>query len=194
MTSALRVGVPITHRDRLPSSSRYELLVKIASGGMATVYVGRLSSVVGSSRLVAIKRAHAHLMEDPAFAKMLIEEAKLASRIHHPNVVAVQSVEEVEGELLLVMDYVEGASLADLVNYEELPMPARVAVRALLDGCAGLQAAHELTDDDGKSLGIVHRDVSPHNILVGVDGVARLTDFGIAKSSGHTGSAGQTSR
>ena len=193
MTSALRVGVPITHRDRLPSSSRYELLVKIASGGMATVYVGRLSSVVGSSRLVAIKRAHAHLMEDPAFAKMLIEEAKLASRIHHPNVVAVQSVEEVEGELLLVMDYVEGASLADLVNYEELPMPARVAVRALLDGCAGLQAAHELTDDDGKSLGIVHRDVSPHNILVGVDGVARLTDFGIAKSSGHTGSAGQTS-
>ncbi|MBS2017911.1 MAG: serine/threonine protein kinase [Deltaproteobacteria bacterium] len=192
MSTALRAGVAITHRDRLPSSSRYELLVKIASGGMATVYVGRQSSVVGTSRLVAIKRAHAHLLEDPAFSKMLIAEAKLASRIHHPNVVAVQNVEELEGELLLVMDYVEGASMADLWGYEEVPLPARVAVRNVLDACAGLQAAHELTDDDGRPLGIVHRDVSPHNILVGVDGVARLTDFGIAKSSGgHTGSAGQ---
>ncbi len=191
----MRAGVAITHRDRLPSSSRYELLVKIASGGMATVYVGRLNTVVGTSRLVAIKRAHAHLLEDPAFGKMLIAEAKLASRIHHPNVVAVQTVEELEGELLLVMDYVEGASLADLWAYEEVPVPARVAVRSVLDACAGLQAAHELTDDDGRPLGIVHRDVSPHNILVGVDGIARLTDFGIAKSSGgHTGSAGaQTS-
>ena len=186
-------GTPITHRDRLPSSSRYELLVKIASGGMATVYVGRLSSVVGTSRLVAIKRAHAHLLEDPMFGKMLIAEAKLASRIHHPNVVAVQNVEEVDGELLLVMDYVEGASLADLASDDEVPIPGRVAVRALLDACAGLHAAHELTDDDGKPLGIVHRDVSPHNILVGVDGVCRITDFGIAKSSGHTGSAGRTS-
>lgn len=192
MASSLRAGVPITHRDQLPSSSRYELLVKIASGGMATVYVGRLNSVAGTTRLVAIKRAHAHLMEDPAFAKMLIAEAKLASRIHHPNVVAVQNVEEVEGELLLVMDYVEGASLAELSAFEDMPLPAKVAVRMLLDGCAGLQAAHELTDDDGEPLGIVHRDVSPHNILVGVDGVARLTDFGIAKSSGHTASAGQT--
>ena len=192
MNQALRVGVAITHRDRLPSSSRYELLVKIASGGMATVYVGRLNTVIGTSRLVAIKRAHAHLLEDPAFSKMLIAEARLASRIHHPNVVAVQNVEELEGELLLVMDYVEGASLADLWSYEDVPLPARVAVRAVLDACAGLQAAHELTDDDGKLLGIVHRDVSPHNILLGVDGIARLTDFGIAKSSGgHTGSASQ---
>jgi serine/threonine-protein kinase len=191
--TAIRGGVPITHRDQLPSTSRYELLVKIASGGMATVYVGRLSGAAGITRLVAIKRAHAHLLEDVAFSKMLIAEAKLASRIHHPNVVAVQNVEEAEGELLLVMDYVEGASLADLLGSDDIPLPARVAVRVLLDGCAGLQAAHSLEGDDGQPLGIVHRDVSPHNILVGVDGVARLTDFGIAKSSGHTGSAAQTS-
>ena len=195
MTATLRAGVPITHRDQLPSSSRYELLVKVASGGMATVYVGRLSSTAGISRLVAIKRAHAHLLEDPAFGRMLIAEAKLASRIHHPNVVAVQNVEEVEGELLLVMDYVEGASLADLADPENgaQPLPAQAAVRIILDACAGLHAAHELTDDDGHPLGIVHRDVSPHNILVGVDGISRLTDFGIAKSSGHTQSAGKTS-
>ncbi len=190
--SAVRAGVRITHRDQLPRSSRYELLVKIASGGMATVYVGRLSSTIGASRLVAIKRAHAHLLEDPAFAKMLIAEARLATRIHHPNVVAVQNVEEIEGELLLVMDYVEGASLADLMQFEERPLPARVAVRALLDACAGLHAAHELVDDDGRPLGIVHRDVSPHNILLGIEGIARLTDFGIAKSSNHTASGGRT--
>lgn len=200
--SVVRAGVPITHRDQLPSSSRYELLVKIASGGMATVYLGRLSSAVGITRLVAVKRAHAHLLEDPTFAKMLIAEAKLASRIHHPNVVAVHNVEEIEGELLLVMDYVEGASLSDLMGFMDHAgrqtgperLPPSVAARVILDACAGLNAAHELTDDDGRPLGIVHRDVSPHNILVGVDGVARLTDFGIAKSSGgHTQSAGRTS-
>lgn len=185
--SNLRTGVAISHRDQLPSSSRYELLVKIASGGMATVYVGRLSSVAGISRLVAVKRAHAHLLEDGSFAKMLVAEARLASKIHHPNVVAVHNVEEIEGELLLVMDYAEGASLY------ELAVPPEVAVRVILDACAGLHAAHELTDDDGERLGIVHRDVSPHNILVGVDGIARLTDFGIAKSSGHTQSGGKTS-
>jgi serine/threonine-protein kinase len=202
LVSVVRAGVPITHRDQLPSSSRYELLVKIASGGMATVYLGRLSSAVGITRLVAVKRAHAHLLEDPAFAKLLIAEAKLASRIHHPNVVAVHNVEEIEGELLLVMDYVEGASLSDLMGFTDHAgrqtsperLPPSVAARVILDACAGLNAAHELTDDDGRPLGIVHRDVSPHNILVGVDGVARLTDVGIAKSSGgHTQSAGRTS-
>lgn len=167
-----------------PSSSRYELLVKIASGGMATVYVGRLRGAVGFWRLVAIKRAHPHLLEDPAFKQMLIEEARLASRIHHPNVVAVLDVEELSGELRLVMDYVEGASLADLLvagASEGRPIPARLAVRIALDACAGLLAAHELRDEDGSMLHIVHRDVSPQNILVGLDGMGRLSDFGIAK-------------
>jgi eukaryotic-like serine/threonine-protein kinase len=190
--TVLGVGVPLAPRDRLPSSSRYELLVKIASGGMATVYVGRLSGSAGFSRLVAIKRAHAHLLEDPTFAKMLVAEAKLAACIHHPNVVAVQDVEEAEGELLLVMDYVEGVALSELLRQEERPLPARAATRVILDACAGLHAAHELKDDDGKHLGIVHRDVSPHNILVGVDGVARLTDFGIAKSNVHSQGAPHT--
>jgi eukaryotic-like serine/threonine-protein kinase len=192
---AVRAGVPTSHRDQLPPSSRYELLVKIASGGMATVYVGRLTSAAGITRLVAVKRAHAHLLEHPAFGRMVIDEARLASRIHHPNVVAVQDVEEIEGELLLVMDYVEGASLSELLPSGERggAMPIEVAMRVILDACAGLHAAHELTGDDGKPLGIVHRDVSPHNILVGIDGVARLTDFGIAKSSSHTQSDGRTS-
>jgi serine/threonine-protein kinase len=153
---------------------------------MATVYVGRLSGAVGFWRLVAIKRAHAHLLEQPAFARMLVAEARLASKIHHPNVVSVQDVEELEGELLLVMDYVEGASLAALIAQAAesgVAMPARVAARIVLDAAAGLHAAHELLDEDGHPLRLVHRDVSPHNVLVGVDGVARLADFGIAKVS-----------
>lgn len=175
---------PIGGADLDPSGSRYELIAKIASGGMATVYVGRLRGAGGFSRTVAIKRAHAHLVEDAGFKAMLVDEARLASRLHHPNVVAVLDVEELAGELRLVMDYVEGTSLADLVaqgQKADRRLPARIAVRIALDACAGLQAAHELCDEDGRPLGLVHRDVSPHNILVGLDGVARVADFGIAK-------------
>jgi eukaryotic-like serine/threonine-protein kinase len=177
-------------RDVLPSASRYELLVKVAAGGMATVYVGRTRSAgAGIRRLFAIKRAHAHLLDDPVFRKMFVAEARLASKIHHPNVVAVQDVEELPDELLLVMDYVEGIALSDL---RENAVDARAATRIVLDACAGLHAAHELVGDDGEPLAIVHRDVSPHNILVGTDGIARLTDFGIAKSTVHTSGATAT--
>ncbi len=166
--------------------SRYQLLVKIASGGMATVYLGEVRGAAGFRRYVAIKRAHAHLLENPAFKQMLIEEARLASGIHHPNVVSVLDVEEREGELLLVMDYVEGAALSDLLTKAqeaERRFPARIAIRIVLDACAGLHAAHELADENGKPLGLVHRDISPHNILVGIDGAARIADFGIAKQA-----------
>lgn len=170
--------------------------MKLASGGMATVYVGRVRGPLGFSRLVAIKRAHPHLLEDQTFAKMLVDEAKLASRIHHPNVVAVLDIErdtraKDSTDLRLVMEYVEGASLSDLIQAAEArgaPIPPGVVVRMVLDACAGLQVAHELTDEQGAPLGIVHRDVSPHNILVGVDGLARLSDFGIAKETSKPGS------
>jgi serine/threonine-protein kinase len=159
-------------------------LAKIASGGMATVYVGRLRGSAGFSRTVAIKRAHPHLLEDPTYRTMLVEEARVTAKLHHPNVVAVLDVEELAGELSLVMDYVEGTSLFDLIEAGRAvkrPLPPRIAVRVALDACAGLHAAHTLCDEDGRPLHLVHRDVSPHNILVGVDGVARLSDFGIAK-------------
>src|SRR5262245_17234468 len=108
--------LPTELRGRLRSSSHYEVLERIASGGMASVYVGRLRGAVGFSRLVAIKRAHPHLVEDLAFRRMLAAEARLASQIHHPNVVAIQDVEETEGELLLIMDYVEGAALSRILS------------------------------------------------------------------------------
>ena len=175
-------GGTLIHPTHASTASRYTLLFRIASGGMATVFVGRLSSSIGVSRLFAIKRPHPHIIEDPGFLRMLVAEADVASRIHHANVVAVQSIERLEGELLLVMDYVEGASVAELCRKLNDPrLPAPVAFRILLDACAGLHAAHQIEDDDGRLLGVVHRDISPHNILVGVDGSARVTDFGIAK-------------
>ena len=177
-------STPPSARDPLPTDSRYECLVKIASGGMASVYVGRLRGAVGFWRLVAVKRAHAHLVADDDLRRLLVDEARLASKIHHPNVVAVLDVEELEEELFLVMDYVEGAALSELAAIAartRSPMPPGVAVRIALDACAGLHAAHELCDDDGVPMRLVHRDVSPQNVLVGVDGMARIADFGIAK-------------
>ena len=177
-------------REQLAAPSRYELLARIASGGMATVYVGRLSGAVGFRRLVAIKRAHPHLIEEPRFRQMLVREARLASAIHHPNVVSVQDVEELEGELLLVMDYIEGASLAELLVFSAegratRRLPPALLARIALDACAGLHAAHEQADEDGQAMHLVHRDISPHNVLLGVDGMARIADFGIAKAAGH---------
>jgi serine/threonine-protein kinase len=168
-------------RDPVPTDSRYECLLKIASGGMATVYVGRLRGRYGFSRLVAIKRAHAHLLDDEQFRRLLIGEARLASRIHHPNVVS--DVDEPREELLLVMDYVEGAALSQLLSTcrAASPLPVGVTVRIMIDVCAGLHAAHELVGERGEPLEIVHRDVSPQNVLVGVDGLSRITDFGVAK-------------
>lgn len=165
-------------------SARYEPLFKLASGGMATVYVGRLVGALGFERLVAIKRPHRHLLEDPRSLQMLLDEAILASKLQHPNIVSVQDVVRAGDVLYLVMDLVEGASMSELQRCSRdqgVPVPAGVALRMLLDTCAGLHAAHELSDDDGNPMGLVHRDVSPHNVLVGVDGVARVSDFGIAK-------------
>lgn len=170
--------------DEFRGSSRYELLVKIASGGSASVYIGRVTGSAGFSRLVAVKRAHPHLAHDPAVERMMTTEARLASSLNHANVVAVQDVEHTGSELLLILDYVEGASLAELHDQGALrgvALPSRVAVRIALDACAGLAAVHEIEGKDGRPVGFLHRDVSPQNILVGVDGTARITDFGLAK-------------
>lgn len=151
---------------------------------MATVYVGRARGAVGFSRLVALKRAHSHVKNDEKLAASMKLEARLASRLHHANVVSVLDVEEDDGDLVLILDYVEGCTLRTLsVRVEERgERRPREMIRVILDVAAGLHAAHQTTDETGRLLGLVHRDVSPSNILVGVDGVARIADFGIAKA------------
>jgi hypothetical protein len=163
----------------------YELLVELASGGMATVHLARATDKRQGPPLVAVKRPHRHLSSDKTFLTMLIDEARLASSIEHPNVVKVRELGFEGGIPFIVMDYVEGASLAELrreLSAIGRAIDVRVAVRIVLDALAGLQAAHDLRDDTGKSLHIIHRDVSPHNVLLGCDGRAHLTDFGIAKA------------
>ncbi len=183
--SALPLAHPekdLSSRDRLAPGSRYELLARIASGGMGTVYLGRLRGPAGFQRLVALKRAHEHLVRDENFAKMFRAEARVASRVHHPNVVAVHDIEELDDELILVMDYVQGGALSSLLSAtRKHPLDPEIALRVLLDAAAGLEAAHRLVDERGRPLGVVHRDVSPENVLVGTDGVARISDFGVAK-------------
>lgn len=165
---------------------RFELVAELASGGMATVFLARLSGVAGFQRLVAIKRLHPHLAKEPDFIEMFLDEARLAARIHHPNVVPIQEVGESKAGYYLVMDYVEGDTLARLLAraaQTKTTIPWGVTIRILLDTLAGLHAAHELKDDLGQPLAIVHRDVSPQNILVGSDGIARITDFGVARAA-----------
>lgn len=164
----------------------YELILELASGGMATVYVARQIGAAGFQRLVVIKRVHRHLLGDEDFRAMFIDEARVASQIRHPNVVSVTDVVESEGELFLVMEFVESTSLAALLGAavkrgQRLPPP--VAARIVSDMLAGLHAAHEARDLNGHFLDLVHRDVSPQNLLVAIDGTSRLIDFGIAKAA-----------
>lgn len=165
---------------------RYELFDRIASGGMASVHLGRLIGPAGFKRTVAIKRMHEHLALDPAFVAMFTEEARLAARVTHPNVVATFDVVVDAGELFLVMDHVRGETLSRLIRAAaeaKEPIPVPIAVSIVVGMLAGLHAAHEAKDEGGAPLGLIHRDVSPQNVIVGADGVARLLDFGIAKAT-----------
>jgi serine/threonine-protein kinase len=163
----------------------YELLLELASGGMATVHLARATDRRQGPPIVAVKRPHRHLQSDKTFLTMLVDEARLASAIDHPNVVKVRELGFDGGMPFIVMDYVEGTSLAELrreLSAIGRAIDVRVAVRIVLDALSGLHAAHELHDDNGKPLHIVHRDVSPHNVLIGCDGRSHITDFGIAKA------------
>jgi serine/threonine-protein kinase len=160
---------------------------ELASGGMATVHLGRLLGPVGFSKTVAIKRLHQHLASEPDFVAMLIDEAKLVSSINHPNVVGSLDVVYEDDELLLVMDYIEGETLARLLAPSRKdtsldPPSPEIAARVVIDVLSGLHAAHTAKTLGGQPLNIVHRDVSPQNIMVGIDGIARVLDFGIAKA------------
>ncbi len=149
---------------------------------MASVYLGQLDSAAGFSRVVAIKRMHKELARSPEFVEMFLQEARLVGRIQHPNVVAALDCVATDDNAMLIMEYVHGASLSQLLKKPvAIPLPAASAI--VLGAALGLHAAHEAVDTTGKNLGIVHRDVSPQNIIVGVDGLARVLDFGVAKAA-----------
>jgi eukaryotic-like serine/threonine-protein kinase len=166
---------------------RYAIYDEIGAGGMAVVHFGRLLAEVGFSRTIAVKTVRPGLGGDPAFLAMLIDEARLASRVQHSNVVSTIDVVVDQGELFVVMEYVHGASLAQLIRVASSrgeAMPPRVASSVLSGVLQGLHAAHEARSTRGEPLEIVHRDVSPDNILVAANGVAKVADFGVAKARG----------
>jgi serine/threonine protein kinase len=165
---------------------RYEVLARLASGGMAGVYVARAIGVAGFERLFAIKVLHPHLAHEEEFISMFLDEARLAARIRHPNVVPTLDISDTpDAGFYLVMEYIEGDHLGALLQRawklgKRLPFP--VTLRIVVDALEGLAAAHNLTDESGRNLHLVHRDISPHNVMVSSDGVARITDFGVAKA------------
>jgi len=167
---------------------RYEFLAPIAQGGMASVWAARQWGSRGFSKIVAVKTMLPSISEDPRFERMFLDEARIASRIHHDNVVEILDLGEQDSVLYLVMEWVDGESLSAVrrAASEFGGIPTAIAVRIVADACAGLHAAHELCDDDGQQFGIVHRDVSPQNILVGYDGGVKVLDFGVAKVAGRT--------
>jgi serine/threonine-protein kinase len=157
----------------------YTLFDEIAAGGMGSVYFARTAA----GDTVAIKRLHPHLRRDGEFSTALVDEARLAMSVRHPNVVEVVDVVATDQELLLVMEYVDGLSLSQLAALEpKIPFPIAVAIAS--DLLEGLHAAHQAIGEDGRPLGLVHRDVSPQNVLLSSSGVAKLTDFGVAKARG----------
>ena len=172
----------------LPLIARYELLSELASGGMATIYAARVRGTVGFEQVVAIKTLHPHLRGERGLVEMFLDEARLAGGIHHPNVVAaLDSGCDAHGHPFIAMEYVAGEQLGALLRgagESGKRIAPQIVLRIVLDVLAGLSAAHALRDEQGRSLKLVHRDVSPQNILVGQDGCARLTDFGVAKAEG----------
>lgn len=165
---------------------RYELVSPIASGGMATVWMANAIGDYGFKRSFAIKMIRREFAGDPTFRSMFLSEAKLAARIRHVNVLEIVDLGEIDSLVYQVMPFVEGHSLAGALHIcaegAKGPMPIAVAVRILSDALRGLHAAHQARDENGEPLRLVHRDVSPQNILVGIDGSTKISDFGIAKA------------
>jgi len=152
---------------------------------MARVYLARAQGEGGFERLVALKLLHDHLCQEQEFVAMFLDEARLAAQIRHPNVVATIDVQSEGRKRYLVMDYVEGEALSTLLATRaktDSRLAIAVSLRIALDMLAGLHAAHDAKDPTGRPLGLVHRDVSPHNVLVGNDGLTRITDFGVARA------------
>jgi serine/threonine-protein kinase len=161
---------------------RYEILCPIGRGGMGRVYLCRSGSEGGFQRLFALKRLDAELSADPAFVERFLEEAKLAARLDHPKVVTVLDAATDGGRPYFVMPYVEGASLHAVLQASPGERPPELILPIVIDALEGLHAAHSLTDERGTFEGLVHCDVSPDNLLVGIDGVCRISDFGVAQT------------
>ena len=162
---------------------RYDLIYRVGSGGMATVFVARLSGLAGFERLVAVKVIHQHLADSRRFVQMFLDEARMAASIHHPNVFETYEVGREEGLFFIIGEFVPGQDLNRLlrrIEEREITLSQGMVAKIASQICFGLHAAHETRDQDGNPLNLIHRDVSPNNILISYDGYVKLIDFGVA--------------
>jgi serine/threonine-protein kinase len=166
---------------------RYELLKKLAAGGMGQVYLARQKGPVGFQKLLVVKRLLPHLSEDDDFIQMFLDEARIAALLNHPNIAQIYDLGEVDGIYYIAMEYVHGEAIAE-VNKRAIQrkgaMPLALKCRVISDAAAGLDAAHHARSPSGRKLALIHRDVSPQNVLVGFNGSVKLIDFGVAKATG----------
>lgn len=177
---------PVSYASSFPQRlGSYSILFPIGAGSTATVFLARAPSLGGAWREVALKLYHPSIVRnDPALRQRIVREARLAACIHHPNVASLVDVGESPHGVFLVLDYVEGGTLSSLLrvmNQRLRLIPIPVALRIAFDMLEGLQAVHDLCESSGRPLGVVHRDVSPRNVLVGLRGTSQLIDFGVAK-------------
>ncbi|HEY3446967.1 MAG TPA: protein kinase [Myxococcales bacterium] len=163
---------------------KYRLLERIGRGGMAEVFLAEVLGPGGFQKTVALKRIHPHLAEDPEFVGMFLDEARLAARLDHPNIVQIFDLGEADGSYYIAMEYVDGPCLRTLCQRStetRSPLPPGIAARIVADACEGLAFAHEARED-GRLLQLVHRDISPDNVLLRKSGAVKVADFGIAKA------------
>jgi hypothetical protein len=173
---------------------RYEVVQRLGHGGMATVYLGRATGSAGFERVVAVKVIHPHLAAEPEFVEMFLDEARIAAKIHSPHVAGILDLGEDAGFYYMVMEYIDGETLSALLRQlrpRDERLPLAVALQVLADACEGLVAVHNLRDPDGRPYGLVHRDMSPQNLIINFDGWTKIVDFGLVKATGvrnsHTG-------
>jgi serine/threonine-protein kinase len=179
----------------MESLGRYRLIKLLATGGMGEVFVARQEGPAGFTKTVVIKRILRHLAGDQNFIDLFLNEARLAAQLQHPHIAQVFGLENEGNTWFIAMEYVHGRSLRDVLRAareQRLLVPPRIAARLAAQALQGLDFAHELTDERGQSLGILHRDVSPENLLVSFSGSVKLVDFGIAKAM--TGAATRVGR
>ncbi len=172
--------------DELEPIGRYQLLARLASGGMAEIFLARQTGIGGFEKLVAVKRILPQLAREQAFVEMFLDEAVIAAQLNHPNVVQIYDLGESESSYYIAMEYLEGESLGHLVSEgvrQGQPLGPGLTANLIAQVCDGLHYAHTLEDEQGRPLGIVHRDISPHNVIVLFSGTAKLVDFGIAKAA-----------
>jgi serine/threonine protein kinase len=164
---------------------KYQLVERLGRGGMAEVWKARVTGPAGFSRTMVLKRILPHLIEDPHFTEMFVAEARLSAKLNHANIVQVYELGDVNGEYYLAMEYVHGRDLVSVMRAllaRGAPPPPGLGAFAMREVCRALHYAHSLTDDHGQQLRLIHRDVSPSNVMVSFDGAVKLLDFGIAKA------------